>query len=898
VNSLLPFIISGLASGVIYGLAGTGLVLTYKTSGIFNFAHGAIATSAAYLFYFLYHDHGLSWYLALILSVGVAGPLMGCLLEPAARRLAQQSIAWQVVGTVGLILVVQGLASVRYGSNPLDLNQYLPKGDQTFEFGGVFIGYDQLTTAVIGVLLVAMLYAMFRWTRSGVAMRAVVDDPALLARQGINPARVRRTAWVIGATLAALSGVLVAPLVGLAPIALTFLVVQAFGAAAVGAFSNIGLTFVGGLLLGIASDVSTKYVVKVGWLAGLPSSLPFIILFAVLLLLPRRKLQPPAAATEQASAPWHAPVAMRVMTGVVVLAALAIVPTFASTKLGFYTSGLTQMIMLLSLGLLVRTSGQISLCQTIFAGIGAVAFSQLTVQHHVPWLVAIIVAGVITAAVGAVVALPAIRLSGVFLALGTLGFAIMLERLLYQQSFMFTSTIDGRAMPRPSFAQGDKAFYYVVLGFVVVAALVVLILEETRLGRILRGMSDSPVAMATMGLDLRRTKIIVFCISAFLAAIAGTLYGASVHFATTQDSTYQAFTSLVLLAVLALAPFQAPWYALFGLAGPVINAYVHGENTPYWLNVVFGVFAIMTALQGGPPAMPAAWRVKFERYRRPRVPDTAAAHPTAAAPPLPDRTTGGLVVRDLSVRFGGVRAVNSLSLDVPVGRITGLIGPNGAGKTTTFDVCSGINRRAAGRVVLHGNDVTRLPPGARARQGLGRTFQRMQLCDSLSVAENVALGLEAGFAGAHVIGQVVASPAQRRTTAAGTLAAMDLCGIGGLADRKAGTLSTGERRLVELARCLNGPFNVLLLDEPSSGLDREETARFGELLTRVVRERGCGILLVEHDMSLVLDVCSYVYVLDFGELIFEGDPDSVRESRIVRAAYLGEDPVEAKAVNG
>jgi len=899
VNSLLPFIISGLTAGVIYGLAGTGLVLTYKTSGIFNFAHGAMATCAAYLFYFLYHEHGLPWPLAFVLSVGVAGPLMGCLLEPAARRLAQESVAWQVVGTVGLVLVVQGLTSVRYGSNPLDLDQFLPKGDQTFELGGVFIGYDQITIAVVGVLLVVLLYAMFRWTRSGVAMRAVVDDPALLARQGISPAQVRRTGWVIGSTLAALSGVLVAPLVGLAPIALTFLVVQAFGAAAVGAFSNIGLTFVGGLVLGIASDVSTKYVVKVGWLAGLPSSLPFVILFAVLLLLPRRKLLPPAPAAERASSPWHAPVSMRAMTGVVVLVALALVPTFASTKLGFYTSGLTQMIMLLSLGLLVRTSGQISLCQTSFAGIGAVVFSQLTVQHHVPWLIALIVCGLVSAAVGAIVALPAIRLSGVFLALATLGFAIMLERLLYQQSFMFTSSIDGRAVPRPSFAQGDKAFYYVVLGFVVFAALVVLLLEETRLGRILRGMSDSPTAMATMGLDLRRTKVIVFCISAFLAAIAGTLYGGSVHFATTQDTSYQAFTSLVLLATLALAPFQAPWYALFGLAGPAINGYLSGEDTAYWLNAVFGVFAVLTALQGGPPAMPAAWRAKFDRYRRVKVPNTAVDLATSPTPPPPDdRSTAGLVVRDLSVRFGGLRAVNSLSLDVPVGRITGLIGPNGAGKTTTFDVCSGINRRAAGRVVLHGHDVTRLPPGARARQGLGRTFQRMQLCDSLSVAENVALGLEAGFAGAHVLRQVVASPAQRRVTSAGTLAAMELCGIGGLASRKAGSLSTGERRLVELARCLNGPFNVLLLDEPSSGLDREETAQFGELLTRVVRERGCGILLVEHDMSLVLDVCSYIYVLDFGELIFEGDSGSVRDSKAVRAAYLGEDLVESKTSDG
>jgi ABC-type branched-subunit amino acid transport system ATPase component len=167
----------------------------------------------------------------------------------------------------------------------------------------------------------------------------------------------------------------------------------------------------------------------------------------------------------------------------------------------------------------------------------------------------------------------------------------------------------------------------------------------------------------------------------------------------------------------------------------------------------------------------------------------------------------------------------------------------------------------------------------------------MQLGDSLTVFDNVALGREAGQAGGHVASQLAAPPQERAEAHRAAAAAMESCGISDLRDVQAGALSTGQRRLVELARCLAGPFDVLLLDEPSSGLDRDETAAFDAVLQRVVEERGCGILLVEHDMSLVMNVCSYIYVLDFGKLIFEGDPSAVASSSVVQAAYLGSDAV-------
>lgn len=259
------------------------------------------------------------------------------------------------------------------------------------------------------------------------------------------------------------------------------------------------------------------------------------------------------------------------------------------------------------------------------------------------------------------------------------------------------------------------------------------------------------------------------------------------------------------------------------------------------------------------------------------------------------RLDAGLRTEDVSVRFGGVDAVHSLSLNAPRAAITGLIGPNGAGKTTTFNICSGLVRPNCGRVLLDGEDITRLPAAARARQGLGRTFQRMQLFDSITVRDNVRLGREGSLCGRNPLRQVF--PRRNDAARIGLAAdeAMEVCGLMSLADRAAADLSTGERRLVELARVLAGPFRVLLLDEPSSGLDRHETERFGAVLREVVALRSTGILLVEHDMGLVFSVCDHLYVLDFGRLVFEGSVAEMEASNVVRDAYLGSNHLSATA---
>jgi len=892
-SSILPFVVSGIVAGAIYGLAGSGLVITYKTSGIFNFAHGAVAAAASYLFYWLTNDMGLNWETAFVISVPLLSIVLGLLLELGTRGLVRRPVVLQIVGTVGVLLIVEALTTIKFGPDEISIPQYLPGGTGAFRLFGVNILWAQVAVVVVALVLTLALYACIRLTRIGLAMRAVVDNADLVGLHGTSPVQVRRLAWIVGTTLAAASGVLLAPLFGIQAIALTYLVIASIGAAAIGGFSSIPLTYAGGLVIGIVANVSQKWVLGTASLAGLPQSVPFIVLLVALLVIPRRKLVTRSMPERSTATQVHAPPPVSIAVGAIVLVVLALVPTFAGTQMSYFLQAMSLGVMFLSIGLLVRTAGQVSLCQSIFAAIGAVAFSQFAVGLGLPWLVALLLGSLVLVPIAALIGLIAIRLSGLFLALATLAFGIVVQYFFFPLSWMFGSSGAGRLVPRPSFAASDDRYYYVMLLIFVIAALVILVIDRGRLGRMLRGLSEAPTVLRTLGLSINTTKIIVFCISAFLAGMSGILYGGSVSYATYADSNYQSFESFVLLAIIATVPFGLPWYALFAVPVAIIPGYVHGANVSNWLTFIFGISAILISLQGGQAPLPkrvAEFYKRFSKRPEPLAPTSVLAPEAADAPArltAPRILLPGLEVRNLGVRFGGLIAVNDVQLEAPIGRVTGLIGPNGAGKTTTFNACSGVLRPSQGQVLLHGRDVTRESAAVRGRGGLGRTFQVTALCESLTVRQNVAIGREAGIAGKNALSQIAASRSARSAIRQATDSALELCGIERLADVQAGALSTGERRLVEVARCLAGDFNVLLLDEPTAGLDSAESERLSQVLRTVMAQRECGILLVEHDMAFVMDLCDYIYVLDFGSLLFDGPPEQVARSPEVQAAYLG-----------
>jgi ABC-type branched-subunit amino acid transport system ATPase component/branched-subunit amino acid ABC-type transport system permease component len=909
VSDFLPFIVIGITSGAAYGLAATGLVLTYKTSGILNFAYGAVAALSIFFFYFLHIQHGLPWPLAAAICLFVLAPIQGLLLERLARVLDPLGSGVRVVATIGLLLVVIGVGTLWYGnSNDIFIEPYLPQG--YVRILGTNVSWGQIIVIVVAVVLTAALYFFFRAVRLGIAMRGVVDNANLLSLTGESPVRVRRWAWLIGSMFTCLAGLMLAPGLSLDPLAMTLVVVSAFGAAAIGRFSSLPWSFAGGIGLGVAGALATKYVVQVPSLSGLPPSLPFAILILVLVFTPKARLMDRRmVASLPVHTPYYAPARVRWTFGAVVLVVLLFLPDLVGYHLPIWSNFLVEVILVLSLGLLVRTSGQISLSQVTFAAIGAATFGRLS--PHVPWLVALLAAIIIVIPIGALLAIPAIRLSGVFLALATLGFGVFVEQMFYTSSFMFGDLTNGVAAPRPAISIGgwhlytDQGFYYVILIAAVVTIALIMVIQRTRLGRLLRALSDSPLALEAYGTGINVTRVIVFCISAAVASLAGCLLAMLFHFSV--PSNYDYFNSITLLAVVVIAVAGDPWYAIIAALGlEVIPGYWTNPDVMTWLQIAFGAFAVMYAFQANHlPTVPAAIQKFLDRLGGRTVAPAAEAalefpRSRQAIRVLASRSTDsqraseseGLRIEGLTVRFGGVLAVSDLSLSAPMGAITGLVGPNGAGKTTTFNACSGLVKPVAGRIFLHGQDVSRIGPAGRARRGLGRTFQKAELFGSLTVRENVTLGREARLAGANAARQLFSSPSDRRLIGTSVDDALELVGIGGLADKQAGLLPTGQKRLVELARALAGGFDLLLLDEPSSGLDMAETNKFGEIVTAVVEEWGVGVLLVEHNMNLIGSVCREVCVVDFGQMIFCGSVADMHRNEQVRAAYLGSSGTE------
>jgi ABC-type branched-subunit amino acid transport system ATPase component/branched-subunit amino acid ABC-type transport system permease component len=900
VAEFLPFIVIGLTIGSVYGLAATGLVLTYKISGIFNFAYGALASVSVFTFYELVDVHGWPWPIAGALCVFVLGPVMGVLLELLTRQLAAADRTLQIAAMVGLILWVVSLTTVLFSSVSGNFPSFL--STNTVRIASVNVEWEQIIVAIIALTSTAALYGFLRFTRRGTELRAVVDDPDLLSVSGSSAIGVRRLAWMIGSAFAALSGLLIAPNLNLTALVLTLLVVQAFGAAAIGYFSNLPLAYVGGLVLGVAGALATKYVVNVPWLIGLPPSLPFILLFVTLLVTPRNKLVTRSLVTTRTIPHhWHAPVRVRLASGAVFAAFLCFIPALVGTNLSNYTSTLILVILILSLGLLVRTSRQVSLCQYAFAAIGASSMAHFT-SAGIPWLVSLILAALVVVPVGALLAIPAIRLSGVFLALATLGFGILLEQMLYTQNWMFGPSSNGLATTRPNLSLGaihfgsDESMYYVVLFFVVIVAVGIAILSATRLGKLLRAMGDSPLALDTYGLNVNVIRVVVFCVSAFIAAIAGAL-SASVNTFAIGDN-FPSFSSITLVVVVVVVVVGEPWYAFIGAAIlTLVPVYFTGSNVGNLVLVAFAIAGVLVPVYRHRVHLAPRRLTDFidqmgarPARQRPAVVEASATSASRAARPA---LSTNLSVENLTVRYGGAMAVDNVTLAVRAGMITGLIGPNGAGKTSTFNACSGIIRPTRGRIMLHDVDITRASRSQRARLGLGRTFQRVQLFDSLDVRTNVALARECTLAGSSPLRQVVALRRDARLIDAATARAVELTGIEPYLDQRVEHLSTGQRRLVELARVLAGPFDTILLDEPSSGLDATETENFGQILRSVVDDMGVGLLLVEHDMALVQQTCKQVYVLDFGEMIFEGTAQEMLGSGVVREAYLGRKGVDS-----
>ncbi|HUC04638.1 MAG TPA: ABC transporter permease [Acidimicrobiales bacterium] len=565
-SEFLSFTVLGIVFGAIYAITATGLVVTYTTTGVFNFAHGAVGMVAAFTYWQLWQAWHWPLLLALVVVLLVEAPLLGIAVEfVLMRRLYGASVDRSLMVTLGLLVILVGIATALWGSAEVirsvpDFFENTTTGARPtihlFGSNGVTIYLLQIVTVAVAGGIALGLRFFFRSLRLGIAMRAVVDDPELVAMSGADPFRISQMGWALGFFMAALAGVLLAPTLsttGLSITQLTLLVVNGYAAAVVGRLRNLPLTFVGALALGLISEYAQAYLpghVSENLLGVLPEVIPVAFLFLVLLVIPPARL---AAAGRLPSTvpPRVASMGMSLAgSGAFVVAGCVLAAVIGATALATLSQGLALGIVGLSLVLLTGYAGQISLCQLTFMGVGAFAMGKLF--GGASWW-GMILAVVISGAVGALVALPAIRLRGLYLALATLAFG---EAAFYaffsNPSFIpVGQAVNVGRLPLP-FVHGvsDR----LEMGEVVVAAALcawlVALIRRSRFGRRVVAMSDSPAAFATVGLSAVRTKVVVFAISAAMAGLGGIFYAGQQQ--GIGSDNVQFFDSLTLLLFVAI----------------------------------------------------------------------------------------------------------------------------------------------------------------------------------------------------------------------------------------------------------------------------------------------------------------------------------------------------------
>jgi branched-chain amino acid transport system permease protein len=572
-QTFIGFTLGGIAVGAIYAIAASGLVVTYTTSGVFNFAHGAIGMVMAFLYWQLrFHSH-VPAPAALFIVLFVAAPLLGALIEVVLiRRLNITDAGTTLVVTLGLLIFCMGVGYLFW---PPTVTRTMPiffGANRFISIGGTRVSYEQVLAVVLAIVVAGLLRLLFFQTRTGITMRAVVDDRDLTALNGATPAFASLLSWAIGAGLGALAGVLQASLTNsLNVIDLTFLIVNSFAAAMLGRLRSLPLTFAGALGLGLLDRYVTGYVHLTGKLQHLRSVLPVLFLFAVLLVLPAVRLRGGRlVGTRVPRVPRSRESALAAAVFVVVTAVG--VNFLHGVNLTAAAQGISIGIFGLSLVVLTGYGGQVSLCQYSFVGLGAFVFARVAGDGNP---LGLLVVAVIAAAVGALVALPALRLRGLYLALSTLAFAELAYFMFFlQPNVMGRSALKVHRLALPLFSvKTDRANVVMLAVAFSLLALMVLAIRRGPFGRTLGAMRDSEAACATLGLNLTVTKMAVFALSASMAAVGGALYGASQHTVTSDNFIY--IQSLFLVLVIYIWGVNSPSGALLGgLSYTIINVIV------------------------------------------------------------------------------------------------------------------------------------------------------------------------------------------------------------------------------------------------------------------------------------------------------------------------------------
>jgi ABC-type branched-subunit amino acid transport system ATPase component/ABC-type branched-subunit amino acid transport system permease subunit len=933
VTDYVNFLLLGLGNGAVFAALAVALVVTYRSSGVLNFATGALSLHAAYTYAFLRRGELLAplplgpktydlgdpvGFWPALLATLVIEALLGVLLYVAVFRPLRSALPLaKAVGSLGVMILLTAIVAERAGSDQILVDPIFPRDDVTF--GEIRIVADRLWFALTIVVVTLVLAAVFRFTRFGVATRASAETEVGALVTGLSPERIAMANWAISAAVAGLAGVLIAPLVPLIPGTYTLFIVPALAAAVLGRFSALLPAFVGAIAIGMLQSLAVFLKGRHDWFPdqGTAELIPLVLVLAALLVrsqpLPTRGtlvLQTLGRAPRPRS--WKLPALVGLVAGLA-----AVLATSGSYRSAVITSLIFGVI---SLSLVVVTGycGQISLAQLTLAGVAGFLLSPLTDSWGVPFPIAPLLAALGAGAIGVLVGLPALRIRGLLVGVVTLIFALTVEALWFRNN-SFNGGVDGAQIANPELFGFDlgvgtgaafprPAFGILCLLVLAATAAGVAVLRTSRLGSAMLAVRANERSAAAAGISVVRVKIVGFAIGSFIAGIGGTLLAYK-----QTNVTFQSFSVFAGLTVFSTAFLAGITSVSGGIVAGLISAggilflsLDRAVDIGPWYAIASGLGVIITVIKN-PEGVVGPLHHQLDERRQARLRQTAAAaEPTGAeptdteiavaasspavspaTPDLGDAGTGAapappvaatpaagghpaLRVAALTVTYGGVTAVDDVSFAVPTGRITGLIGPNGAGKTTAMDAICGFTAYR-GTVELGGRALRDLAPHRRARLGLGRTFQGLDLYEDLTVEENV------------VVGQYVAGSRAGDEHLAAVLATLDLAAE---RERSVRELSQGHRQLVSIARALAGQPNVLLLDEPAAGLDSAESEWLAARL-RAVRDSGVTVLLVDHDVNLVLGLCDEIHVLDFGSRIASGPPSAIRDDPAVTAAYLG-----------
>ncbi len=761
--------------------------------------------------------------------------------------------------------------------------------------GGIIIGEDRIWILAITVVLTAVLWLTYRYTRFGLATSAVAENEAVAAAQGWSPTLIATANWALGGALAGFAGILLAGIVGgLSVDSPVLVVVIALAAALVGNFSSFPLTLLGGLLVGVLESEALHYGNPTGYLKGLSTAVPFLVI-VVLLIVRGRALPLRSFLADRLPSVGTG----RVRPLPVILLAAAVIGS-----LWVFTADWTDVVItsgsfaFVALSLVVVTgfAGQLSLAQWSIAGVGALLVGRYAADlWSMPFLLALAVGVLLTVPIGMVVSLPALRVRGVNLAVTTFALSLVLSTMVLSNDIYTGGLLHPGTVPPPEIfgwkidaLTHPERYGAVVVALLALAAILVANLRRGPAGRRLIAVRDNERAAASLGISNMGAKFYAFCLASALAGAGGGL----IAFRNSR---------LNLIAFDFFGNIQAVLLATIGGIGWIGGALIGGAlqvagvsehlitqviETESWYPVIAAVALLLVIVfnpDGIASDLAGQGRRIAGRFRRNAARAAEDAGATARRRPVAQATPKRLELTGLTVQFGNVLALDGVDLTVEPGEVVGLIGPNGAGKTTLIEAATGFVR-STGAVLLDGRAIERSSPRRRATLGVTRSFQSLELFDDLTVLDNIRVAADDGNP-LRYLRDLVWPSAPPLPKAA--LIAIDEFALGDVLDQKPGDLPYAQRRTIAIARAVASSPSVLLLDEPAAGLDDWATGELATLIRRLADEWGMGVLLVEHDVGMVMRTCDRVVALDFGRVIGHGTPAEVRDDPAVVEAYLG-----------